>query len=66
MVVFEKFRPLFWWIVAIAALNWGLVAFADVNLITDVISLSSENADYVYGAIGVVALINMYNMAHEM
>ena len=66
MVVFENLRPFFWWVVAIAAINWGFVGVFDFNLITDVITLSAQQTDIVYAVIGGIGLINIYNMAHEM
>jgi len=53
----EKFRPATWAITEVAALNWGLVEFADTNLLTDVIGFSGDPLTAVFGAIGAAGAV---------
>lgn len=50
-------------VVAIAALNWAAVEFAETNLLVDVAGLSGSSLTAAYGAIGVLAVVSIYNTA---
>jgi uncharacterized membrane protein YuzA (DUF378 family) len=55
---------LIWLLAEIGAVNWGLVALADTNLVTEL--LGSGNADLAYlviGAAGAVAIIDKFTDA---
>ncbi|PSQ42506.1 DUF378 domain-containing protein [Halobacteriales archaeon SW_7_68_16] len=55
-------QVLVWSIVAIGALNWGLIAAVDTNLITDTLQLSSQNAQTVYLIVGAAAAVNLADL----
>jgi len=46
-----------WLVMAIASINWALVAQFDLNLVTEL--LGDENAYYAYLAIGAIGLIDI-------
>ena len=52
-----------WLIVAVAALNWGLVEFLDFNLITDGFSFAEGSTEFTatIGVITAAAAVNLYN-----
>ncbi|MXR52314.1 hypothetical protein GRX03_11960 [Halovenus sp. WSH3] len=58
-----KFRPATWAITELAALNWGLVEFADTNLLTDVLGLSGDPLTVTFGVIGAAGAVGLYNTA---
>lgn len=37
---------------AAGAINWGLIGFADTNVLVDTLELTGDNLTYAYGAIG--------------
>jgi len=49
--------------VAIAALNWALVEFAETDLLLDVAQLSGSSLTLAYAGIGVASLVTIYNTA---
>lgn len=51
-----------WFVVGIAALNWGLVEFVGTDLLTDVIALSGTNLTIAYAVIGAAGAVNLYNL----
>jgi uncharacterized membrane protein YuzA (DUF378 family) len=51
-----------WLIVAVAALNWALLEFADFDLLVDGIGLSADMLTATYGVIGAAAAVNLYNL----
>lgn len=64
--LFESFEGILLWIVALAAVNWGAYGIFDFNAVTDIIALSSQHQEFVYGGIMIVGIIVAYNLAHEM
>lgn len=50
-------------VVAIFALNWTAVEFAETDLLIDVAGLSGSSLTLAYGAIGVLAAVSIYNTA---
>jgi uncharacterized membrane protein YuzA (DUF378 family) len=57
-------HALAWLVAGIGALNWGLVALADFNLVTEF--LSSGGADLVYIAIGVAGGLNIIELVTDV
>lgn len=55
-----------WTIVALGALNWGLVAAGDVNIITDTLNLGTDAADLAYIAIGAAGAVNLADLSMEV
>lgn len=47
-------------LVVIGGLNWGLVAFADFNLVSFIFGEGSTLAQITYGAVGIAALFHLY------
>ena len=65
-VISEKYNDanvVVWLLVAVAAVNWGLVGAADVNLVemavTDWAGLGTDILDLVYVAIGAVGVYDI-------
>jgi len=50
-----------WVIVAVAALNWALVEFADFDLLVDGLGLADDMLTMTYAVIGAAAAVNLYN-----
>lgn len=50
-----------WLLTAVAALNWGLVEFADFDLIVDGLGLSADMLTATYGVIGAAGAVALYN-----
>lgn len=49
-----------WITTSVAAANWGLVEFADVNLITEIVSATSPGVGTaLYGVIGVAGVLTL-------
>ena len=59
----HQLRVGIWLIVAVAALNWALVEFGDVDLLVDVLGLREDMLTLAYAAIGVASGVNLYNIA---
>lgn len=51
-----------WIIVAVAALNWAVVEFAETDLLVDTLGLSGQSYTAVIAVIGVAATVNLYNL----
>lgn len=47
----------------VAALNWGLVEFANTNLLSDTLGLSGDVLTGAFAAFGVLGTIALYNTA---
>lgn len=47
-------------LVGIGALNWGLVAFFDFNLVTKLLGEMTTGAKVVYGLVGVAGLVALF------
>jgi uncharacterized membrane protein YuzA (DUF378 family) len=50
-----------WLLVGLAALNWGLVEFADTNLLADTLGLSNDLLTGAYAVIGAAGAVSLYN-----
>jgi len=50
-----------WLVVGIAALNWGLVEFADTNLLADTLGLSNDMLTGAYAVIAAAGAVSLYN-----
>ncbi len=50
-----------WLIVGIAALNWGLVEFADFDLLVDGIGFTGDILKGTYAVIGAAGAVSLYN-----
>ena len=50
-----------WLIVAVAALNWAFVEFADFDLLVDGLGLADDMLTMTYAVIGAAATVNLYN-----
>ena len=48
------------WILAVAALNWGLVGVLGVNLVETILGAGSVLAKVAYGLIGAVGVYKVY------
>lgn len=46
----------------VAALNWGLVEFADTNLLSDTLGLSGDILTGAFAALGAFGVIALYNV----
>jgi uncharacterized membrane protein YuzA (DUF378 family) len=55
-----------WTVVAVGALNWGLVAGMDYNLLTDGLGIGSDMAELAYLGIGGAGAINLVDLASEV
>ena len=61
----ENIRPAVWATTEISALNWGLVEFADTNLLTDVLGLTGDALTLTFGVIGAAGAVGLYNTVAE-
>lgn len=50
-----------WLLVGIAALNWGLVEFANTNLLADTLGLSGDILKGAYAVIAAAGAVSLYN-----
>lgn len=50
------------WVLALAALNWGLVGLLNLNLVESILGAGSLLTKIVYIAIGAVGLYKVYLM----
>lgn len=50
------------WVVALAAINWGLVGVLNVNLVEVILGQGTILTKVVYALIGVAGLTKLYNM----
>jgi len=50
-----------WLLTAVAALNWGLVEFADFDLLVDGLGLSADVLTATYGVIAAAGAVSLYN-----
>ncbi|MDO8619488.1 MAG: DUF378 domain-containing protein [Candidatus Daviesbacteria bacterium] len=48
------------WVLAIAALNWGLVALLNINLVETLLGAGTLLTKVVYSLIGLVGLYKIY------
>ncbi|MDB2239665.1 DUF378 domain-containing protein [Halorubrum ezzemoulense] len=56
----DTIAGILWITTSVAAANWGLVEFADVNLITEIVSATSPGVGTVlYGIIGVAGVLTL-------
>lgn len=53
-------RVLVGWVLAIAAINWGLVGILGVNLVEAILGVNSALTKVTYGVIGLVGLYKVY------
>lgn len=53
-------RVLVGWVLAIAAINWGLVGILGVNLVEAILGVNSALTKVAYGVIGLVGLYKVY------
>lgn len=50
------------WVVALAAVNWGLVGLLNVNIVEAVLGSGSVLTRAVYVIVGVAGVYKLYNM----
>ena len=56
----DTIAGILWVTTSVAALNWGLVEFFDVNLITEIVSATSPTVGTaLYGVIGVAGALTL-------
>ena len=56
----DTIAGILWVTTSVAALNWGLVEFADVNLITEIVSATSPTVGTaLYAVIGVAGALTL-------
>ena len=65
MEMVRKFEPLALLLMIIGALNWGIVALFDTNVITEIFGTGTFT-DVVYVLIGVSALVFVPRLLDEM
>ncbi len=67
MIENDTLQIALWLVVAIGALNWGLVEFLDFNLITDLLQLSKGSTEYqaAIGVVGAAGALNIYELVME-
>ena len=53
-------KQLVGWVLAIAAINWGLVGVLNVNLVELILGAGSVLTKVAYGLIGVVGVYKLY------
>lgn len=53
-------KALIGWVLAVAAINWGLVGVLNVNLVETILGTGSVLTKVVYGLIGVVGVYKVY------
>lgn len=53
-------------LVVIGGLNWGLIAFFDYNLVTELFGADSTITTVIYGAVGLAAVWLAYSMVNMM
>lgn len=53
-------RVIVGWVLAIAALNWGLVGILGVNIVEAILGAGSALTKVAYGVIGLVGLYKVY------
>lgn len=51
---------------AVGALNWGVVEFAETDLLIDVIGLSGDSLTLGYGVMTASAAVFLYNLATDL
>ena len=49
-------------LVVVGGLNWGLIAFFDYNLVTELFGSSEDVVRVIYGAVGLAAAYMTYTM----
>ena len=55
-------KQLVGWVLAIAAINWGLVGVLNLNLVELILGSGSVLTKVVYGIIGLVGVYKVYMM----
>ena len=55
-------KQLVGWVLAVAAINWGLVGVLNVNLVELILGSGSILTKVVYGLIGLVGVYKVYLM----
>lgn len=55
-------KQLIGWVLAVAAINWGLVGVLNVNLVELILGNGSLLTKVVYGLIGLVGVYKVYMM----
>lgn len=53
-------------LVTIGGLNWGLIAFFDYNLVSELFGADTTITTVIYGAVGVAAVWMTYAMVNMM
>lgn len=53
-------KSLIGWVLALAALNWGLVGVLGVNLVESVLGAGTTLTQVAYGVIGLVGVYKIY------
>lgn len=53
-------KQLVGWVLAVSALNWGLVGVLNVNLVEVILGAGSVLSKVVYGVIGLVGAYKLY------
>lgn len=55
-------KQLVGWVLAVAAINWGLVGVLNINLVELILGTGSVLTKVVYGLIGLVGVYKVYLM----
>lgn len=55
-------KQLVGWVLAVAAINWGLVGVLNINLVELILGSGSVLTKVVYGVIGLVGVYKVYLM----
>ena len=53
-------KALVGWVLAIAAINWGLVGILGINLVETILGVGSALTKVAYGVIGLVGVYKVY------
>lgn len=56
----KSYKPLIGWVLALAAINWGLVGLLNVNLVETVLGAGSTLTKVAYIVVGLVGVYKLY------
>lgn len=56
----KSYKPVVGWVLAVAAVNWGLVGVLNVNLVETILGAGSVLTKVAYGLVGAVGVYKVY------
>lgn len=60
MINLKSLKPLIGWVLAFAAINWGLVGLLNINLVEMVLGTGSTLTKVAYIVVGLVGVYKLY------